>query len=119
MKKNAKEIMRETLAALGKIAVEAFDKGVNFEYDTREVKTDEPWITGNVSLEGWTGLDDEDKRTVYRPFQIYGWHASGGRVHEILYRIRKDIDEVSKFEILSEKKEVKVLTISKKQGDEN
>ena len=98
MEKTVKEIMRETLIELAKIMLEAFDAGVNMDYDTRDAGTERAWITGSITLEGWTNITEDSKGLAYRKFEIYN-HHSESQIREKLESIRKDVEEMSKYEI--------------------
>ena len=107
MEKNVREIMREALVELGKIAVEAYDKGVNFEFGTRESEAEQPWITGTISLEGWNEVKNGENENAYHGFQIYPFHVDS--IKDVLDSIRFSVNEMARYEV----KQVKVVTLKK------
>ena len=98
MEKTVREIIREVLLELNKIAVEAFDAGVNCQIETRETNGEGPWIICSLSLEGWTNLANQDEGRA--SFSLYNFDVvKEGYVESRLAEIRSRVEELSKLEV--------------------
>lgn len=91
-------MLKDFLKQLQTLQFAAWDAGLNMEINTRDVNTDEPWITGHVNIEGCDFVEDTEG-TTYIFFHIhpYKWRDDERNLLACKCEISRISDFINKF----------------------